>query len=130
MKNVFAYQILVFENKGMMNNYSYFDVDKKSSSINFKNFYKQLKTHGFIWKTIHHNYKVQLSNDEKFIAKAYSWRKINFGIKVLYENYNTFFILNNAKIYKSVNWTDLYQYGIIGKHRAPTKYFSILMRKI
>lgn len=29
MKDVFADQILVFENKGIMNNYSYFDVDKK-----------------------------------------------------------------------------------------------------
>lgn len=97
----------------------------KNSSINFQSFYKQLETYGLNWKTMHFNYTIQLSNDEKVIEKPYSWCEINLGIKDIYENCNSIVILNTNKVYKFINWTDLCEYHKIVKHKALKKYFLV-----
>lgn len=83
---------MFFENKGLINTYLYFDVDTKgNNSTNFQNFQEQVKTPGLAWKKIHFNNKTELSNNEKFITKTLKWRKIQWGIRETYKNYNTIF---------------------------------------
>ena len=105
IRNVhFGNDFFFFENKKIDSRYSYFDVDKKETSqITFQNFYKQLKNRGLHWKSRHLHYKFQLSNDEKFITKTLTWPKINWGIRSIFSNYNTIYVLRGNDFEKSVD---------------------------
>ena len=82
-----------------------------------------------VWKRIHLNNKIQLSNDEKFTIKTLKWSKIWCGIREIYKNYNTiFYYIITMFIYPSIGQNN-FKYGLIVK-KTCTKNMSSVRREI